>query len=503
MALGRDEPEIDDIADATFNMAIMGLRLASRSNAVSKLHGHVSRSIFARLWPEVPPDEVPIGHITNGVHTSTWLGTEMREVFDRRLAPGWPEAGSGRWEKIHEVPDAELWRARERARERLVYEVRTRVKAQLLARGASESEVAWTDDIFDPAFLTIGFARRFAQYKRGTLILSDVERLKRLLLSADRPIQVVYAGKAHPLDDGGKEMIQRLSHFAADAELRTRFAFIEDYDMEVARILSQGADVWLNTPRRPLEACGTSGMKAALNGALNCSVLDGWWDECYDGTNGWAIGSVYTYPDEAHQDRVEASALYDLLEREIVPRFYDRPEGPIPRRWIERVKASIASLGPFVTADRMLRSYVDDLYEPASRQAKVMGLDDHGRAKNLAHWKERVRESWSDIEFLEVQGEATTADVGEEREVTALLRVGRLSPDDLVVQLAHGRVGANGEIIDPTLTEMKVTNNENGVCSYVGSFATDTPGLYGFAARAVPRHQDLTNDMDLGLLVWA
>jgi starch phosphorylase len=503
MALGRDAPEIEDINDATFNMAIMGLRLAARSNAVSKLHGQVSRTIYARLWPEVPPDEVPIGHITNGVHTSTWLGPEMLEVFDRRLAPGWAEAASGRWDKIHEVPDAELWRARERARERLVYEVRRRVKAQLLERGASESEVAWTDDIFDPGFLTVGFARRFAQYKRGTLIMSDVDRLKRLLLSAERPIQVVFAGKAHPLDDGGKEMIQRLSHFAADAEVRTRFAFIEDYDMEVARILCQGADVWLNNPRRPLEACGTSGMKAALNGALNCSVLDGWWDECYDGTNGWAIGSIYVYSDDAHQDRVEASALYDLLEREIVPRFYDRPEGPIPRRWIERMKDSIASLGPFVTADRMLRNYVEDLYEPASRQAKVMSLEDHGRAKTLAQWKERVRESWSDIEFLEVQGETTTADVGEHREVTALLRVGRLSPEDLVLQLAHGRVGANGEIVDPTLTEMKVSSCEDGICSYVGSFDTETPGLYGFAVRAAPRHQDLTDEMDLGLLVWA
>ncbi len=504
MLIGRPDVEIDDPKDATFNMAIMGLRLAARSNAVSKLHGEVSRSIFSGLWPDVPQDEGPVGHITNGVHTSTWLGPEMLEVFDRRLAPGWPEAGSGRWEKIHEVPDAELWRARERARERLVYEVRRRLRGQHVARGAAESELGWIDDVFDPGILTIGFARRFAQYKRGTLILSDIERLKRLLLSPDRPIQIVMAGKAHPLDDGGKEMIQKLFHFSADPEVRTRFCFIEDYDMEVARVLCQGADVWLNNPRRPLEACGTSGMKAALNGTINCSVLDGWWDECYTGSNGWAIGSVYTYLDHDHQDRVEASALYDLLEREIVPRFYDRPEGPIPRRWIERVKSSIESLGGFVTADRMLRYYVDDLYEPASRQGKIMDLDGHGRAKELAQWKERIREFWGDVEFLEVGGEATTADVGEDRVVNALIRVGKLSTEDITVQLAHGRVGANGEITDPTIAEMKATHcDEEGVCAYTGAFATEAPGLYGFAVRAVPFHRDLTSPMDLGLLVWA
>ena len=504
MALGRAHDTVEDIKEATFNMAIMGLRLAARSNAVSKLHGEVSRAIFTGLWPDVPQDEGPIGHITNGVHTSTWLGPEMLEVFDRRLAPGWAEAGSGRWDKVHEVPDAELWRARERARERLVYELRRRLQKQQLARGASESELGWIEDVFDPGVLTIGFARRFAQYKRGTLILSDEERLKRLLLSPDRPIQIVLAGKAHPLDDGGKEMIQRLFHFSADPEVRTRFAFIEDYDMEIARIMCQGADVWLNNPRRPLEACGTSGMKAALNGTINCSVLDGWWDECYDGSNGWAIGTVYTYSDHDHQDRVEASALYDLLEREVVPRFYDRPEGPVPRRWLERVKSSIETLGGFVTADRMVRDYVDKLYEPASRQGKIMNMDGRTRARELSVWKERVRENWSDIEFLDVQGETTTADVGEDRVVTARLRVGRLTTDDITVQLAHGRVGANGEMVDPVVTEMKADHcDEQGICSYKGSFTTEAPGLYGFAARAVPNHRDLTSPMDMGLLVWA
>lgn len=486
----------------SFNMAMMGLRLAGRANAVSKLHGEVSRAIFGSLWPDVPDDESPIGSITNGVHTSTWLGPELREVLDRRLAPGWTETG-GKWRKIAEVPDAELWRARERARERLVYMVRDRLRRQMMNRGISEGELSWTDEVFDPAVLTIGFARRFAQYKRGTLLLSDVDRLKRLLTSGDRPIQIVIAGKAHPLDDGGKEMIQQLVHFSGDPEIRDRFAFIEDYDMEIARVLCQGSDVWLNNPRRPLEACGTSGMKAALNGTLNCSVLDGWWDECYNGDNGWAIGTPEVYPDHELQDRVEASALYDLLERDIVPRFYERPEGPVPRRWVEKMKSSIASLGEFVTADRMVRDYVTDLYEPAAIQAHAMTADSYERARGLARWKHRIREAWEDVRVIDVEGDVRAADIGEGREVMATIRLGRLGTDDIAVQLAHGRVGANGELVEPSLVEMAADHCSEGTCSYRGSFVTDSPGLYGFSVRVVPSHEDLTNQMDLGLLAWA
>lgn len=504
MAVGQTEPAVEAESDhPKFNMAVMGFHLAARSNAVSKLHGVVSRAIFTELWPGVPAEEAPIGSVTNGVHTSTWLGPEITEVLDRRLSPGWAETGDGRWDRIHEVPDAELWRARERARERLVYFVRERIRHQLVVRGHNEAEVSWTEEIFDPGVLTIGFARRFAQYKRGTLLLSDIDRLKRLLRSGDRPIQVVIAGKAHPLDDGGKEMIQALVHFAADPEVRLRFAFVEDYDMEVARVLCQGSDVWLNNPRRPLEACGTSGMKAALNGALNCSVLDGWWDECYDGNNGWAIGTREAFLDSAHQDRVEASALFDLLEREIVPRFYDRPEGPVPRRWVERMKHSIASLGSFVTADRMVRDYVDALYGPAAIQGRELIGDGFAGARALAEWKARIQEHWGDIRVIDVDGDVTAADVGTKREVGATVRVGRLTTDDVSVQLAHGRVGANNELIAPQIVEMTVDHCEEETCTFRGSFATDEAGLYGFAVRVVPRHPDLTNGMDLGVVTWA
>jgi len=499
--LGLD-PQADK-ASPMFNMAVMGFRLAGRSNGVSKLHGRVSRSMFDRLWPEVPEDEVPITSITNGVHTSTWLGPELAEIFNRRLSPGWAETGSARWERIKEVPDAELWRARDRARERLVYFVRERLRKQLLARGASESEAKWTEEMFDPGVLTIGFARRFAQYKRGTLLLSDPDRLKRLLLSSEQPIQIVLAGKAHPRDDAGKEIIQQLVHFARDPEIRFRFAFIEDYDMEVARYLTQGADVWLNNPRRPLEACGTSGMKAALNGALNCSILDGWWDECYNGENGWAIGTVDVSSDTEYQDRVDASATYDLLEREITARFYDRSEGPVPRRWTERIKCSIESTGKFVTADRMVRDYVTVLYEPAAAQGKAMSEGNHERARALAQWKSRVRSEWEGVEIKGVEGDITAADVGDERTVAAVIGLGELDTSDVMVQLAHGRVGPSGELVDTQIVAMEADWFSDGVAGYSGRFVSDLAGLYGFSVRVIPAHEDLPNAMDVGLITWA
>jgi glycogen phosphorylase len=499
MALGQSKPQ----ADGYFSMALMGLRLAGRSNAVSRLHGDVARAMFSELWPDVPADEVPITSITNGVHTATWVGPEMVEVLDRYLDPGWAEGGEARWDRLIDIPDAELWRARERARERFVFFIRERLREQLLSRGASESEAALAEEVFDPGILTIGFARRFAQYKRATLMFSDPERLKRMMLSSERPIQIVVAGKAHPLDDGGKEMIQRLVHFAADPDVRVRFVFLEDYDMELARMLVQGVDVWLNNPRRPLEACGTSGMKAALNGAVNCSVLDGWWDECYNGRNGWAIGTRHVHDDPDYQDRVDASAIYNLLEREIAPRFYDRSEGPVPRRWVERMKGSIAGLGEFVTATRMVRDYVEKFYEPAAAQGKAMAEDGFARARAVADWKRRIGQSWTDVAVLDVEGEVLAADVGEERGVRATVRLGRLSPEDVSVQLAHGRVGANGELIDPALVAMAPAGCTDGICRYSGSFTARAAGLYGFAVRVLPAHEDLISPMEMGLVAWA
>jgi glycogen phosphorylase len=362
MAIGQANP-----GDywSPFNMAVMALRLAGAANGVSKLHGAVSRRMFAHLWPDLTPREVPISSVTNGVHPATWVGSRTRSFYDRHLGAGWSEGALGpeAWERLRNVPDEDLWAVREAGRPRLVKMVRARVRRQLLARGFED--VDWVEELFEPYALTIGFARRFAEYKRATLVLSDLDRLQHILESG--PVQLVFAGKAHPRDDGGKELIRRVVNLSTDPRFRTRVAFLEDYDLSLARELFQGVDAWLNTPRRPLEACGTSGMKAALNGALNVSILDGWWDELCVEDNGWAIAGREEVSDPWVQDETDAKSLYEVLETEVVPSFYERDEGGLPRRWIRRMKASLATLGPEVSSGRMLRDYVDQLYAPAGR----------------------------------------------------------------------------------------------------------------------------------------
>ena len=357
MEIGRAGGRDGGTGGSGFNMAVMGFNLAGRANGVSKLHGEVSRAMFAGLWPALPTSEVPIGSITNGVHVGTWLGPEMAGLIESRR-PGSIGAGKPDWAVVREIPCSELWTARRRARERLIGSVRDRWVRR-------HPQMGLPRDILDPEVLTIGFARRFAQYKRGTLLLTDRGRLRRLLLG-ERPVQIVMAGKAHPRDGGGKEMIRQIVEFTDDPEVRDRFVFLEGYDMELGRLLTQGSDLWLNHPRRPLEACGTSGMKAAINGGLNCSILDGWWDECFDGANGWSIGSREPQHDPAAQDLEDAESLYRLLEGEITELFYRRPEGGVPDGWVEKMKASLSTLGPVVSGDRMMRDYLSDLYRPAS-----------------------------------------------------------------------------------------------------------------------------------------
>src|SRR5918994_1041644 len=340
MALGHRPSEPPD---ERFNMAVMGLRLAGQSNGVAQLHGEVSREMFADLWSDLPTDEIPITSITNGVHAHTWVSPEMADVFTRHVLPDWDEAGPAAWEQIFEMPDDELWRAREQGRERLVTFVRRRLKEGARARGLAGSDVAWADEVLDPRVLTIGFARRFATYKRAPLLLSQPDGLKALLLSPNRPIQLVFAGKAHPADEAGKEMIRQIVAFSSDPEVRHRVVFVDDYDIAVARALYQGADVWLNNPRRPQEACGTSGMKSALNGGLNLSILDGWWHEMFDGDNGWAISSAEDVDDIERRDELEASALFDLLERQVVPLFYETYGGPGPPRRLQRGGQSLSA----------------------------------------------------------------------------------------------------------------------------------------------------------------
>src|SRR5690606_1257708 len=493
-----------DPPDEPFNMAVMGLRLAGRSNGVAQLHGAVSREMFGDLWPDLERDEAPIGSITNGVHAHTWVSPEMADLLSRYVLPDWDEAGPDMWQRIHEAPDDELWRAREQARERMVSFVRRRLKESAVARGLTGSDVDWIDEVLDPRVLTIGFARRFATYKRATLLLSQPDRLRALLLSPDLPVQLVFAGKAHPVDEQGKEMIRQIVSFASDPAIRHRFVFVDDYDIAVARALYQGSDVWLNNPRRPQEACGTSGMKAALNGGLNLSILDGWWHEMFDGENGWAISSAEGIEDLARRDAHEAGALFDLLERQVVPLFYERYGGPVPRRWLKKVRKSLASLGPKVTASRMVRDYVTELYEPTAARADALWADGMARAKALAAWKERVREEWHGVHIDRVDGDPTVADLGGTRRVEAVVSLGALSADDVDVQLIHGPVGQSDELTSREVVSMSVAGPaEDGHVRYAGEFETRHAGRYGFTVRVVPRHPDLASSAEMGLAAWA
>jgi starch phosphorylase len=491
-------------ADAPFNMAVMGLRLAGMANGVSKLHGQVSRSMFHELWPGVPAEEAPIGSVTNGVHANTWVSPEMNDLLSRHVLPTWTEADAGDWDRITNARDDELWRVRDQARERLVAFVQLRLRESLHTKGITGADLEWVDEVLDPRVLTIGFARRFATYKRATLLLSQPDRLKALLLSPDRPIQLVFAGKAHPADDMGKAMIRQIVQFSSDPAVRHRLTFVEDYDIGVARMLYQGCDVWLNNPRRPLEACGTSGEKAALNGALNCSVLDGWWDEMYEGDNGWAIASAETYDDVERRDQVEAESLFDLLERQIVPLFYDRFEGPVPRRWVRRVKQSLRSLGPRVVAARMVRDYVEEMYEPTAARADALLEESYARARQLASWKHRVTAAWKDVRIDNVESDASVVDLGVERTVDAHVALGSLSADDVAVQLIHGAVGPNDELVHTSIVHMQPeTPADSDGLRYRGSFPCERAGRYGFTVRVVPHHPDLRDPAEMGCVTWA
>ena len=490
--------------DQRFNMAVMGLRLAARSNAVSKLHGAVSREMFSDLWPDLPEDEVPITSVTNGVHAGTWVSADMSDLLSRHVLPEWDEADVTSWARIWNAPDDELWRVKEQARSRLVAFVRSRLKRRAIETGTSASEASWADEVLDPHALTIGFARRFATYKRANLLLAQTDRLQALLLDPDRPVQFVFAGKAHPADDDGKEMIRQIVSFATDLGVRHRFVFLDDYDISVARALYHGSDIWLNTPRRPHEACGTSGEKAALNGTLNCSILDGWWDELFDGSNGWAITSAEDIDDQQARDRVEADGLFDLLERQIAPLFHDRRGHRVPRHWLARIKQNLASLGPAVVASRMVRDYVTELYEPTAASAATLRSDGHARARDLAAWKHRVLTAWSEVSVVDVEGRDDEAELGGVQPLRVTVDLGSLNPDDVQVQVIHGRVAPHGALADHRTTVLaRSTNGEGSKVVFEGAVPCEVPGRYGYTVRVAPAHPHLPSPLDLGRVTWA
>ncbi|MFF1354321.1 alpha-glucan family phosphorylase [Streptomyces sp. NPDC058297] len=488
-----------------FNMAVMGLRLAQRANGVSTLHGRVSREMFSGLWPGFDAEEVPITSVTNGVHAPTWVAPEVlrlgaRHVGEQRTLDALAVVGSDRWDAVADIADQDIWDLRRELRGRLVEEVRERLAASWRQRGAGAAELGWIDGVLDPDVLTIGFARRVPSYKRLTLMLRDPERLRRLLLDPDRPVQIVVAGKAHPADDGGKRLVQELVRFTDDPRVRHRIVFLPDYGMAMAQKLYPGCDIWLNNPLRPLEACGTSGMKAALNGCLNLSVLDGWWDEWFTPDFGWAIPTADgTATDEQRRDDLEAAALYDLVERRVAPRFYERgPEG-LPDRWIEMVRRTLTHLGPKVLAGRMVREYVEKLYAPAARSGRALTPE---AASELARWKSRVRASWPRVAVDHVEASTATAELGATLVLRVRVALDELGPEDVEVQAVAGRVGSDDRITDATTVALKPAGGPDldGRWAYEGPLSLDRTGPYGYTVRILPAHRLLASPAETGLV---
>ena len=504
LGLGRQNPFN---GAEPFSMAVLAIRLAEHVNGVSKLHGKVSRAMFQGVWPEVPVDEVPIGSITNGVHVGFWsAGSEMESLYDRYLGPEWHDDPSDAemWQGIYQAPAEEIWRAHERGRERLVSYARERLRRQAEQRGAPVSEIAQASEMLNPDVLTIGFARRFATYKRALLLFRDAERLTRILSDRARPVQFIIAGKAHPQDLAGRETIRKLIHEARRPELNNRIVFVEDYDIDVAKQLVQGVDVWLNNPRRPHEASGTSGMKVALNGGLNASILDGWWDEAYTPELGWAIGSGEEYTDEEYQDAVESAQLYDLLEKEIIPLFYDRGHDGLPRGWIARMKTSIANNAPQFSTHRMVQEYFTSAYAPAGERYARLRADAGQLARELAAWKRRVVDSWRDVKVLDVTSNGTNdIVVGSKLDVRAKVALGSLKPEDLRVELFAGEVDPSGSIVDGRAVSMSPNGGQEGATEFAGELVLQGSGKRGFTVRVVPTHPGLAPLPEPGLIRWA
>lgn len=502
MALGRERPE--DVSE-TFCMTVLALKLAAHNNGVSKLHGEVARGMWINVWPGVSREEVPITSITNGVHARSWVSGDLAELFDRYMGPRWADDPMDRavWERVNKIPDEELWRIHERRRERLVVFARERLSRQVERSGGSPREQSLANEVLDGKALTIGFARRFATYKRATLLLRDAARLAAILNDADRPVQIIYAGKAHPADNNGKEFIRQIVHASHRPEFQGRLVFIEDYDQVVGRAMVQGVDLWLNTPLRPQEASGTSGMKVVLNGGLNCSIPDGWWPEGFNGQNGWQIGQGEAYADQAYQDDVESRALYDLLEREIVPTFYEQRGGGVPREWVARVKNSIRTLAPVFNTNRMVLDYTRQFYMPAALAHRR--LAEPGRARDLADYKARVRTAWGRVRVMAAEADYD-ADlvVGDQLALTVTVDLGDLTPDEVCVQAWVGRTGATGRIEGGVAHELAHEGEgADGTYTFAGRLNCQRSGRQGFQVRVIPRHRDLANPLTMGLVRWA
>jgi starch phosphorylase len=489
-----------------FSMAVLALRFSTWNNAVSRLHSHVSRRLWNQIWPKTAESDLPIGYVTNGVHIPSWVSAPMAENYYRYLGPRWIEDPDNvkTWERVEKIPDTELWRTKDRARERLVAFARKRLKEQLARRGHSDRHLALADEVLNTEALTIGFGRRFARYKRADLILHDIQRLEKILTNAKHPVQIIFAGKAHPQDNTGKELIKWLVQTVAKESLRHNMVFLEDYDMEIARHLVQGADIWLNTPRRPNEACGTSGMKAVANGVLHVSVLDGWWDEGFERDLGWAIGNGEEYQDHEFQDELESRVLYDILETDIIPLFYDRGSDGLPRRWIAMMKASMHKLCPQFNTHRMVDEYWKRFYLPAAELGTKLLENNHEYLKQTSNWRQRIMFNWGNIVIQNIRWQNIgEVEVGTNFHVETDVFLSELSPDDVVVEAYFGFVNPDNQFLDRSTFPLTLKGAiEKQTFKYQADIQFQDAGHLGLNIRITPRHFNEVSRHAMGLVVW-
>ena len=494
LRLAREDRE----GGPVYSMSVLALRTSRFAGGVSRLHGEVSRKMFRHLWPGLEPEEVPIGHVTNGVHTWTWLAPVLRDLYERFFPDGWMHElrREEHWD-TDALPSTELWNARRGLREGLIREVRARLREQRLRAGEPPARLRAAERALDPGTLTLVFARRFATYKRADLLFFDPERLK-AIVNGPYPVQIVFAGKAHPKDEPGKAMIQKIVRLVRELELEDRILVLEDYDIALARTLVFGADLWLNTPRRPMEASGTSGMKSALNGGVNFSVLDGWWAEAYDGQNGWAIGTDRSYDSLAAQDAADAASLYDTLEHEILPLFYARDAQGVPTGWLGRVRRSIRTAGARFSAERMLGDYLERYYEPAEAHGRALATQGFAKARRLAAWKRETAQRWSGVR-LEAEAPGDVRLNGQPLEVAARVDPAGIDPHDLRLELVLRR-GANGPLFKVPFPE---ADEADGRLHYRMRFRPEQAGSYVYGVRLSARHPDFAQPFEVAFVRWA
>jgi starch phosphorylase len=490
-----------------FSMTILALRMSRHSNGVSRLHGDVSRGLWKDVWAGVPEHEVPITSVTNGIHTKTWMAPEFSAIYDKYLG-NWEDnlTNEDFWRRVIDIPDTVLWETHQKLKLRLVQFVRERVRKQRERLGESPESIRAANRLLDPEILTIGFARRFATYKRGLLLFSDKERLKRLLKDSSRPVQFVFAGKSHPRDEGGKALIQEVYKLSREPDFHGRIVFVEDYDTYIARRLVQGVDLWLNNPLRPLEASGTSGMKGPPNGGLNLSVLDGWWCESYNGNNGWAIGSDITTGTVEFQSEIDAASLYQLLENQIVPLYYAKPDGKLPLAWLQLMRESIRSVTPIFNTHRMVKEYAERVYVPAEQAQQRLSQSNYDAAVDLSKWKSKMRKDWPQVRIHDVQvgnEDRQNIPVGESLKLQARVQLGAVDPRHVRVEAYHGET-ENGGVKNPSITILNEAGpSGDGSYIYQGSVPASESGSYGFSVRVVPTHPNLMQDHELRLISWS